>query len=441
MARAQGAQAGAKEDTVFLAITTLTTDLSQFFTDLTSAAGGGYELNSTRAQLTGSRSVSVRVDLLAAEADLVLAVHGPNAQTDATWAIGTDSSGFVIFVQNGATVFTSAAAVPAADVTISWAMRPNPDTTGASDAKISEAWIYNHDAAAIIEIAQVTHATPTSSASWTLSIGGWWDGASLTSRPATAPSKARVSRAFHPHPEQHEDWVGARPAYAGTADDGPEEPVGPIPVVSGMGDAGQWAGRHPWGYAAARDDQAKRRHWSFLLNEVYSDAAEMTATPAPTQWATAAPGSALYTMMLQYLRWVPVPAEATHAFVRVHIVSWVTAGDPVPVGVRVYALNRLPANNTIGQQPAPPLEGRYRQAVITVDHGSAAGTGQWLDLGYLSLPTFRENVLGWQDTIHLAVAYDVDPAGVSANDANARIKIDAVHARPVFRFVAGGLDP
>jgi len=437
MPAAKGAQAGAKEDTVFLAITTLTTDLSQVGTDLTSSAGGGYELNSTRAQLITERTVTVRWTATAAEANKAIFVHGKQDQSDMTWAIGTDGTGIIVGHQNGAQVISAAAAVGAKDYTISWSMRANPLTTGASDAKISELVIYNHTNATI-EIVQATHVAPTSSATWDLSVGGWWDGANLILAPTNAPTKARVSSAAHPNVEEGEDWVAARTAYAGdsTAID---EPIGPLPISSGLGDQGQFAGRHPWGYAGAHAEAVKRRCWAPLVNEVLSDAQEMTQTPAPAAWAVLGPGSTAYTMMLQYLRWTPIPLGATYAWVRVHVVSYVTAGAAVPIGVRMYAMNRPPAKVKIGPIQSPALKYYYKTATLKADHG-VGGTGAWLELGWVRLPRFTAAIGGWTDTIHLALAYDVDPASASTNDANERLTIDAWHVRPDYRAGAGVIE-
>jgi hypothetical protein len=440
MARAQGSQTSAKEDTRYLSLSsTPATDLSQYLTNLTASGAGAYEANSTRSQITTARTVSVRWTATAAEASVVLMVHGNNAQTDFTWGLATTAGGYFCAHQNGVILWTSAAATAAKDYTFSWAMRDNPDTTGASDAKISEVVLYNHTDTTLVEMVQFTHVVATSSAAWTLSVGGWWNGAALTNVPTNAPSKARISASYHPNVEVLEDWIGARTAYAGDADDGPAEPVGPVSVASTLGDSPYFVGRPNIGYAAAHNLAVARRPWSPLVNDVYSDAPPLTQTPAPTQWAKLAPSSA-YSMMLQYLRWAPVPAGSTHAWVRVHVVSYVTAGAAVPVGVRVYALNYVPGVSDIPAQ-APALEVYHVGEVLTVDDGSAAGTGQWLELGYLRLPKFAGLASGWSDTVHLAVAYDVDPAGASANDANARLVIDAVHARAAYRTGVGVFDP
>ena len=440
---AQGAQPNAKEDTVFLALGgTLEDDLSQLDLDLVVSGAGGYESPSTRAALVRTRTVSVRWLATAAEANISLLIHADQAVTQMTWAIGTDNTGSLCLYQGALIgVFIASAPVEAKEYSISWAMRDNPDTTGAADAKISEVLIYNHTDGVTTELTQFTHSAPTTNVSWALSVGGWYDGVGLSFTPTNAPTKARVSRAFHPHVEAFEDWVGPRSAYAGDADDGTVEPLGPIPIASALGNSGYFAGRGPWAYHVAHSLALRRRSWAPLVNEVYNDAAELLAVPTPAEWALAPPGDAGMAMMLQYLRWVPCPAEATHAWVRAHVVSFVVAGAPVEVEVAIYAMNRPQTISVIDNNPAPALEWRVAKTTLTVDHGDAAATGEWLELGYVQLPKFQGPQAGWPGTVWLTLAYAIDPDDASGNDDDARLIIDAWHARPVNRPTPADLDP
>ena len=50
----------------------------------------------------------------------------------------------------------------------------------------------------------------------------------------------------------------------------------------------------------------------------------------------------------------------------------------------------------------------------------------------IKLPVWKDPhpVQGFRDTVHLCLAYAIDPAAASANDANARIEVRSWHARP-----------
>ena len=440
---AQGSQLHAKEDTAFLADTTLSTDLSQWGTNITASGAGAYESNSTRTGIISERNLYLRWEYDAADAGgVALLYHGNTTPSTATYAIRTNASSKLELLHGAfAVIWTSAAALTTHDYSISWSMRDNPLTTGAANAKQSIVWLYDHTAGSTVEISSTVHAAPTTNAAWNFSVGGLWNGATLLFPPTNAPTVVRVSRAFHHHVEDAEEWAAARLGYSGTADDGAIEPIGPVAVSSELANSGEWAGRHPWGWTAAHTDAIKRHAWSPLINEVRSDAYIRTATPAPAWWATPSPGQGSATMMIGDLRWVPVPAGSTHGWVRVHVVSYVTAGAAVPVLLRVVSMNRPPNMAVIDGKPAPALEYRYKDMTFTVNHGSAAGTGAWIEFGDLSLAVFDGSTPGWKNTTWICLAYQVDPAGVSGNDANARLVIDAVHVRPAFRQVPQGLDP
>jgi hypothetical protein len=429
MAREQDTVTDAKLDTRLFVDGTLTTDLSQYLTDLTASGAGAFELNSTRTQLTGPRTVSVRWTATAAEAGVVLIAHGNTAKTDFTYIIGTLGDGRFCCHQNNTQIFAAAAAVAAKDYTVSWSLRANPDTTVAGDAMISEITIYNHTDAVIEEIEQVTHALPTSDPTWELGIGGWYDGVSLTQPPTNAVTNARVSSSAHTHTEALSDWAGSRPAYTGTPD--LDEPVGPIPVAAGLGAVGYFAGRSPWGYTARHARAMAKRNWAPLVNETWSSD-PVVNSDVPTNWLAGAPDSPTYQLMVQTLRWVPVPVGATHAHVRVQLKSVPTAGGPHLVKIRAYAMNRLPQQQVIGGQPAPALEHYYREVSVTRDD---TGTdGLWSDLGLVRLPAFAGTAAGWRGTVQLALAWKI----VSADED---LQIRSWHVVPVTQAMIGVVDP
>lgn len=433
-------QSLAKEDTRLLLLGSATADDSQYATDLTASGAGGYETNSARTAVATACEYYVRVTTTAAESNVVfVGVHNA-AINDYTYALATDGSGY-FRVMGGAGTLWTGPATPAGDCSFSFSTRPNPRTTGASDAQIAEVVIFNHTTSSVLALGQFVHATPTASAGYTLSVNGVWSGVAMALAPANAADKVRVSGAWHPHTEAVEDWIVERTAYAGSLDDVPIEPV-PVTVASGLGDSGKYVGRAQLGFAIAQTKAVRRRQWSPLVNEAYMDAGLIAVSSGEwsTRHLTTAPGSAAYQMPVHLLRWCAVPRGATHARVRVHVQSWVTAGAAVPIGIRVYAMNRPPNTNALGglqAQPLPDLDYAYATALLTEDH-TTTGVGEWLSLGLVRLPVVQEPITGWQDTVHLCLAYAIDPAAASANDPNARIKINAWSAMPVEIWTPGG---
>jgi hypothetical protein len=435
MARPQGAQASAKEDTRYLALGgALATDLSQYLTNLAVAGAGAYEAPSPRSVLALERTVSVRWRATAAEASVVLMVCGNAAQTDIVWGLATDGAGRVCgYIDGSIGVITSTAPVAAEDYTISWGQRANPDTTGPGDAVISELAIYSHTAGAWVDVIQATHSIPTTgSGPYDLSVAGWWDGAALQLSPANAPTIARVSSQHHPHTEAAEDWIAPRPAYSGDAGDGPAETVGPIPASAELGDESEIAGRHPWGYAAAHAQATRTRAWSSLVNEATVDGDGMPEAVAPA-WTRSIPGAAAASMSIAWLRWLSLPREATHAWTRIHVRQWVLAGAPVTIRYYALAMSRPPGLASIGLAPAPPLATALVSGDLTLD--DELGPGVWIELGYLALPRISAEITGWRDTVHVCLGWQIDPGGGAPNAADARFIIDAWHMRPAIRSV------
>lgn len=437
---AQGTQPRALEDTVYLAMDSAeSTDLSQYGTNLTSADLGGYETNSARGAISGTtgRELFVRVALNAADAAVVILSHGlPATSTTNAYMIRTAVAATydIEFVQGSTTVYAAvniASKLTATDdVSIHWSTRPNVDTTGPADAVISEFVVWNHSTGGyVLEPTQVTHAASTASATHALSVGGRWDGANLVSD-SRQVQRVRIGKSWHSAVEFHEHWVSQRDAPP--SDDERIDPLLPLTHDSEIGDESEIVGQANIGWIAEHNWRMRRALWGPLVNEVWTDAEALTTTDDPPQWIMYAPGQETYKMRLDWLRWVSVPPGATHAWVRVHVVSYVTASTSVPIRVRCYAMNRPPFYSQFKWGNLPQLAYSYASSdLLDVDNGSASATGQWLEIGLVKLPRCESKISAWKDTVHLCLAYAFDPAGTSSNDANARLIIDAFHARPV----------
>ena len=53
-------------------------------------------------------------------------------------------------------------------------------------------------------------------------------------------------------------------------------------------------------------------------------------------------------------------------------------------------------------------------------------------------PVIASWITGWRDTVHLVLAYAIDPASASSNDSNARLKINAWSVVSVQVWTPGG---
>jgi len=432
----QGTEPLAKADTVLYCTTSgsLATDLSQYGDGLTADTTAVYETSSALRGVTGAtgRNIWVRASIATTDTNKFILIHGSTTvSTDNTYVIYLDGTGKITFGQGSTTLLqvTHGLGVTSS-VGLMWSTRPNPDTTGASDAQVSEFGVYDFTAAAWIgERQQVTHAVSTTNAAWALTVGGWYSGGAVTSKSGQV-SQCRIGVAFYPMAEQAEDWIAARSAFSSSYVE-VLEPL-PVTVASGLADESEYAGAANVGLAAAAANASRGRCLSDLVNEVYSDARTLTNTPSPTQWLMAPPGGSVkFALDVTRLRWLPHPGP-TRAWVRVHVQSWVTAGASVPIGIRCYAFNRphIGAGVKIEGYPAPALDFDFVSAALNANHGSG-GVGVWLDLGLLRLPVFTGGAPSWSGTVTLGLAHAIDPFNLSTNDTNARLKIKAWTVRPV----------
>jgi hypothetical protein len=431
---AQGSVANAKEDTVALFdASVFTTDLSHFALPLTASGTGGYKTSDARRAITGAtgRELAARLAFATPMKGKVILAHAdPAAATSNTYAITTNGSSEIVFMQGSTSLYTRVLPDPC-DVLLLWHTWANPDTTGAGDALLSEFAAYDYTNAEWLIAEQVTHAVPTTNAAWTTHVGGFWDGAVFGSLSGQV-SELRIGLAGdHSTAEAGEDFETARAAPED--DDSPISAVLPLDGDSGLADEGEFAGAANVGWMAQHNSTQRRALLSPMVCGSFRDAEAFSTTPDPTAWIRDAPGSTDFELRLESLRWLSVPAGVSHASVRVQVKC---TGVAVPQRVRVYAFNRPPESPAKSEQPkAPALDFTFIEAdELELVH---AGVGEWLtwsgdETGLLRLPLWMPDVPAYRSTVHLALAYWVsDPAG--------SLQIRAWHARPTVKFIGQGI--
>lgn len=309
-------------------------------------------------------------------------------------------------------------AVGSKNFIFAWVSRANPLSTGPGDAVQSwlMAWNLTDAPPGNFDRTEFHHAAPTlgsSTATWgpySNTITDFW-------HEMRAQSATEIAI----------DWGAASPVAPTTACE-LTGPVLPLTVQSGIGDEGQLHGPVPQ-WAARQLRHAIDRTRSPLVNKRFSGTPEIDITTAIDHPAYRfLPGSVTDFMSIGWLSPVPVPQGVTHAWVRVHVQSWVTAGAAVPVRISVVSMNRRPDFPEDGPLVVFPIS-----ELFTRDD-TAAGAGEWQISGVVKLSTREENGIDW--TL-LCVAYVFDPEDTSANDANAIIKVRAFHAVPCNSSVVG----
>ncbi len=123
-----------------------------------------------------------------------------------------------------------------------------------------------------------------------------------------------------------------------------------------------------------------------------------------------------------------VPRGATHAWIRVHVQIFADEGEAAPVGLRCYGFNRPPSYD----EGHPAFELDHAGELVELDHG-ALGLGEWIELGLLELaPYLDDDRPDFDETLHLCLAYAIDPVGASEQAKATRVIFKAWNVRPVF---------
>jgi len=288
-------------------------------------------------------------------------------------------------------------------------------------------------------------------------IGGFGDNTTWD-RDVRSVIQARVGRAWHTSVEFFEDWVSTRlPSCIARPQNYPV--VGPYHPDAGFGDESEWAGCANAGYAKriAQTSVSAYRYMP-LLNEVYSDAMtyqKIASIDSPQWHKQAQPWSARDYHDVTKLRCIQVPTglplkaagsvdspwttpaeqgSYPRVRVRVHVQSWVTTGDAVPIRITCLVMSRPWGWDKAIDHPASPPN--YKEDVNTlladldINHG-ASGYGQWLDLGVIDLaPLVATSPVAWAGSVYMCLGWSIAPLGGEANEVNARIKVRAWQVIP-----------
>ena len=381
---------------------TLAVDRGQYFQDLIVSGSTAYEdwPASARVNFGFPRTIGAVVEIDDTASGAIY-THGAGA-----FELRLDVSGGNLRAWNaGAVVGTLALPLTGTPATyvLAWVTRANVRATSFAD--VSQSWLLCYDVAAdSLTRAGLFHAVKAHTndrATW----GGITPATvQVLWLAAAAQSASEILRDL--------GYYAPTPPASSAELEPPPLPVHQIPSAW---NENAWYGPLPL-WAAVHGRHAMRRHWSTLVSTVYAGEGEdvlRDGTGEGSSMYRLVPGSLGYRMGLHWLAPAPVPPGATHAWVRVHVASWVDAGLPVPFGVMVVSMNRRP-----DEPDAGPLVLRQRTSVIVAnDEG-----GDWYVLGSVELAVGDD---GWT---YLCLAFQFDPANASANDGNAAASFQALHA-------------
>lgn len=418
----QGRQTGAKFGTVFYSSSAggLEADLSQEHTDITVGTSCVYANGDGRFNRSSPRSVHFQVTIASTSAGTLFLQGSSGSEQTLVVASGTVTAA-VNGVDIGSLTPTGLTSTARAHQ-LAWVTEPNPDTTGPTDAEISWLFCWNENSSRASRVGPFAHEAAASADD--LVVFGAADDSGTDAYSGTISIVSFHHRALTLR-EVYNDHVSAAGAIDTDCVVGRE--AIPLTLESGIGDQDQCYG--PTHYWAARNHQNLRRRTAtaramrfptLLLSDSYASASE--------EWIYAVPGTD-YRAHLGHIMAIPVQPTCNRLWVRAHVKLWVTSGSAVPTGLRVYSCNRplLLFDDT----EAEPLELSYLGDVVTRNDG-ALGVGSWTLDGFLTIKrsgsadAMRE---GWT---YVALAWAIDPAAASANDANARVQWNAIQLVPCY---------
>jgi len=229
----------ARPDTRLLTASPITTDISQWLTDLTATGLGAYEDPSARAALDGTgdgRALEVACEIRTGTEGWLVRHGGDVASQPYGMFI---SNGLVSFFAAAVIVSLSAPNVGAGlqDYIVAANTEPNPETTGAADALRTELLVYDVAGDALAWVV-AAHAVFVADPAGAFSIGGEWDGATLQKAYPDSIDGVRISARFHTRVEVREHWVAQTPAPTPQGITAVEGPVLPSDATLAKSTAG-----------------------------------------------------------------------------------------------------------------------------------------------------------------------------------------------------------
>lgn len=311
----------------------------------------------------------------------------------------------------------------ASRIIVCWSSRANPDpTAGAGAAVVHEIKAQNTTTGDVNKV-QWTSAAQTTTTGKAFT---WMAEDSVGTRKFSAALGTAVRFDAHwcTDVELREDWdtQTALPTTATTS----ERPPLPLDLASGAGDAGEFYGLAPQWAGAAQHSMYRRTAWPLVNRRYRSVTAYRTTSAGPT--IRLAPGSTLYKLGRAHFHGpIPVHPGCDRAWVQVHAKLYVTSGASVPIGLRVYSFNKRPGDLgklVLVNENNEPFAKSYVEMVV--DRDDTGGVGSYINFTNL-LKLERAGGGIREGKTYIGLAFAIDPASASGNDANARVEINALH--------------
>lgn len=348
-------------------------DSSQWSSSLIASPEAFYEDPSARAALDGTapgRTLVASIELDTSMSGTLIS-FGADLAANPAYEI-TVSGGDVFAYQNGTAVLEETA--PNVDGTaktyiVAWATEPNPATTGASDALRSEFSIYDVDGAELLWTT-ADHAVVSAGSTGALSIGGEWDGSTMTNVFDGTINEVAILARFATRTEIRERFVAQTSAPSVDGITAVEAPVLPSQIT----EAGALAGPAYQAAAASMAVGRNRHRLASPLIQMITPSAPWIPLDPRTGW----PDTWVITLSDGFhtgLGWLwrrRVPTHLGWLRASVHWAARDTGASAVDCDLRIYCSDRHPG---IAQQ--------WSSATLTRTTDDDAGLGAFEDFDLL----------------------------------------------------------
>jgi hypothetical protein len=396
-------------------IATLATDQSHYADNQTTGASWHYEPSpASRFDLTTQWTVEVRV-----RADNTATGRLYNY---ANVGLRMTAGGIVEPILNAAVqlgITLPGIGASGEEFLISWSVRPNPDTTGAGDALITELRAWNLTTPQAPAVNRYTHAIRTAGTADQI----WWASTTLGANAYThTPFACRFSSAYHTAEESYEEMgtASAVPTLVGESRSEIQVP----PRSLGIGNDGHFAGPvHALSAAAsATNDMRLAGPLGHVLRNRITHRGDRVGDEAEVYEDPDVAGSYLYT---HWLRWVDVPPGANRLRVRVFIQQWRTTGDADTVHTTALCMSQPGWVHKPATSPASIQV--YRDTVSRLnDDTSGATSGAWITFDPLRIA--RDN----DGATYVGLAFRVTSPGGAGSTADQLWTVKAIEIDPIF---------
>lgn len=367
----------------------LARDESQNNDDLVEETDWAYELGANAARFTNEEiNVTIRFDHNTNDSGFL---YNRRSGSSNIQGLRANASSVTLFIDGSQVLEVDIpGSLPSSggdDIVISYSARPNPLTTGSSDAYYNEIRMWNETDDAVSGGSVTSTAPDVSDVDIIFGARGTPGGVDYTGEVIDIA----YSDKFHSTEETYTNWIATPSSEAETA----EAPIEvPFPPTDTLDASDEIAGPvYTLGAASAVRNglMTASPQVNSLPMSSLPDFFEGTE-PTPARWRSdnvpTSDGNTWH-WIGQYTWYPPVGLNVNRFYCRVHLQAFDSGTDgPYETFIRVYSMNAHPDSLELAlpqEDEDDAIEYFFAGASSTTDHGSSDTGGEWLEIGDIKI--------------------------------------------------------